>query len=295
MSVNMIAMMFLQSSRAIVSNKRISEVLDATVTIKNDDNLNVNKKVESGAIRFEHVKFKYYENRSELVLSDINLTIESGETVGIIGSTGCGKTSLINLIPRLYDVAEGAVYVDGVNVKEYDLQNLRDGVAVVLQNNMLFSGTIRDNLLWGNQNATQEEIEQVAKWSAAEEFIMQKQEGYDSLVEQGGRNLSGGQKQRMCIARAMLKKPKILILDDSTSAVDTATERTITGYLNSELQNTTKLIIAQRITSVMEADQILVMNEGKIENIGKHEQLLVNCKTYQEIYHSQVQKEVTTA
>ncbi|MFI3200617.1 MAG: ABC transporter ATP-binding protein, partial [Eubacteriales bacterium] len=196
------------------------------------------------------------------------------------------------LIPRLYDVENGTVYVDGVDVKEYDLQNLRNGVAVVLQNNMLFSGTIRDNLLWGNQEATKEELEQVAKWSASEEFISQKQGGYDSIVEQGGRNLSGGQKQRLCIARAMLKKPKVLILDDSTSAVDTATERTITGYLNSKLQDTTKIIIAQRITSVIDANQIIVMNEGEIEMIGNHEKLLKHCKTYQEIYQSQVQTEV---
>ncbi|MFI3214248.1 MAG: ABC transporter ATP-binding protein [Eubacteriales bacterium] len=292
MSVNMFAMIFLQGSRALVSGARISEVLETNVDVTDKDAAVPDKKVNSGDIRFEHVDFKYYKSNQELVLSDISVHITSGQTVGIIGSTGCGKTSFVHLIPRLYDVDGGSVYVDDTNVKDYSLKNLRDGVSVVLQNNVLFSGTIKENLLWGDKNASDEEIKTVADWSAASEFIESKRKGYDSQLDQGGLNLSGGQKQRLCIARALLKKPKILILDDSTSAVDTATEANITSHLHNELKDTTKIIIAQRITSVMAADFIIVMNDGTIEAIGHHDELLKDCITYQEIYHSQMDKEV---
>lgn len=291
MSVNMIAMVFLQSSRAIVSGKRIREVLETDIDIKNTVNQHSEKAVESGSIRFEHVDFKYYKKNEELVLSDINLEIKSGQIVGIIGSTGCGKTSLISLIPRLYDVDKGTVYVDGVNVKDYSLKELRDGVSVVLQSNRLFSGSIRDNLMWGDMNATEDELRNVVEWSAAAEFVYEKNGGLDAKIEQGGLNLSGGQKQRLCIARALLKKPKILILDDSTSAVDTATETMITEYFNKELQETTKVIIAQRVSSVINADMIVVMNDGKVEAVGNHEELLKDSITYQEICYSQMDKE----
>ncbi|MFI3176749.1 MAG: ABC transporter ATP-binding protein [Eubacteriales bacterium] len=293
MSVNMIAMIFLQSSRAIISGMRISEVLDAKVTIVSECSGTEHKIVESGTIVFDHVNFSYYDNNVDLVLADVNFTIQSGETIGVVGSTGCGKTSLIHLIPRLYDVNGGAIYVDGMNVKEYDLTNLRDGVSVVLQNNTLFSGTIRENIAWGNPNATLEEVQEVAKWAAADGFISEKSKGYDSIVEQGGRNLSGGQKQRLCIARALLKKPKILILDDSTSAVDMATEREIIHCFNTRLQDTTKIIIAQRISSVEHADRIIVMNDGQIEAIGTHRELLEKSETYQEICSLSMQTEVS--
>lgn len=290
-SVNMIAMVFLQSSRAIVSNARITEVLETKVDISNVVNEHSNKEVMSGHVRFEHVDFRYYKKNQEKVLSDIDFEIQSGETVGIIGSTGCGKTSLVNLIPRLYDVDGGAVYVDGVNVKDYSLKELRDGVAVVLQSNRLFSGSIRENLMWGDKNANEEAIENVVDWSAASEFVYQKENGLESKLDQGGLNLSGGQKQRLCIARALLKNPKILILDDSTSAVDTATEAKITKHLNHELKDTTKIIIAQRVSSVVNADKIIVMNDGMIEAIGTHKELLKESITYQEICYSQMDKE----
>ncbi len=290
-SVNMIAMVFLQSSRAIVSSKRITEVLETEVDIKNGDTQYEDRIVSSGDIRFENVDFKYYKNNEELVLSNINLEIKSGETVGIIGSTGCGKTSLVNLIPRLYDADGGTVYVDGVDVKDYSLEHLRDGVSVVLQSNRLFSGSIKENLMWGDKDADQEALEQVIDLSAAAEFVSQKEDGLDFLLDHGGLNLSGGQKQRLCIARALLKNPKILILDDSTSAVDTATEAKITGHFNSELKDTTKIIIAQRVSSVMNADKIVVMNDGRIEEIGHHAELLEKSLTYQEIYYSQMDKE----
>lgn len=290
-SVNMIAMVFLQSSRAIVSNKRIVDVLGTKVDITNVENSYSEKEVGSGTIRFEHVDFKYYKKNEELVLTDIDFEIQSGETVGIIGSTGCGKTSLVNLIPRLYDVDAGAVYVDGVNVKDYSLKELRDGVAVVLQSNRLFSGSIRENLMWGDMEASEEALANVVDWSAAAEFVYQKEGGFEAVIDQGGLNLSGGQKQRLCIARALLKNPKILILDDSTSAVDTATEAKISWHLNHELKETTKIIIAQRVSSVINADKVIVMNDGRIEAIGTHEELLRDSVTYQEICYSQLDKE----
>ncbi|MFI3167612.1 MAG: ABC transporter ATP-binding protein [Bacillota bacterium] len=291
-SVTMFANVFLQSSRAIVSSKRITEVMETEVDITDNNSKYNDKKVETGNIEFKNVSFKYYLNNEEDVLSNISVKINSGETVGIIGSTGCGKTSFVNLIPRLYDVTKGSLLVDGVDVRDYSIENLRDGVSVVLQNNMLFSGTIESNLRWGDESATESEIKEVCNWSAAEEFVQDKQHGYQSVIEQGGVNLSGGQKQRLCIARALLKKPKILILDDSTSAVDTATERKITYHLKNELAGATKIIIAQRISSVCDADKIIVMGDGKIESMGTHEQLLKTSVIYKEINDSQSGKGV---
>ncbi len=266
--------------------------METEIDIKDTTGVNKDTKVETGDIEFRNVSFKYYLNNEEDVLSNISVKINSGETVGIIGSTGCGKTSFVNLIPRLYDVTDGSLLVSGIDVRDYSIENLRDGVSVVLQNNMLFSGTIEENLRWGDQNATEEEIKEVCDWSAAAEFVEDKQHKYKSVVEQGGVNLSGGQKQRLCIARALLKKPKILILDDSTSAVDTATERKITYHLKNELSGVTKIIIAQRISSVENADKIIVMGDGKIESIGTHQELLKSSVIYREINESQSGKEV---
>ncbi len=291
-SVSMIAMIFLQGSRAVVSGARVSEVLDTIPDIQNKET-QLETQVNSGDIRFENVDFKYYKNNEELVLSNINIDIKSGQTVGIIGSTGCGKTSFVHLIPRLYDADNGSVYVDGKNVKDYSIESLRESVSVVLQNNVLFSGTIIDNLRWGDKDASEQEVKKVATWAAADNFILEQEDKYDTWLDQGGVNLSGGQKQRLCIARALLKKPKILILDDSTSAVDTATERTINSHLQGELSDTTKIIIAQRVSSVIYADMIIVMNDGKIEATGTHEQLLESCLTYQEIHNSQMDKEAS--
>ncbi|MFI3284499.1 MAG: ABC transporter ATP-binding protein [Erysipelotrichaceae bacterium] len=291
MSVGMLAMVFLQVSRALVSTQRISEVLDAEVDINDDHATNKDNEIKVGNILFENVDFKYYKNNHELVLSNINLEINAGETVGIIGSTGCGKTSLVHLIPRLYDVDQGAVYIDGINIKEYSLKNLRDSVAMVLQNNVLFSGSIKENIKWGDENASDEEVKLVTKWAAIDTFVDEQEMKYDSMLSQGGLNLSGGQKQRLCIARALLKKPKILILDDSTSAVDTYTESVINQHLNTDLKETTKIIIAQRVSSVINADKIVVMNDGKIEQMGMHDELLESCETYQQIYHSQMSKD----
>lgn len=292
MSVAMLSMVLMQMSRAIASSKRICEILDTEVDLNDQSAQQPEKTVNSGEIVFENVFFQYTKHNPEPVLQNINLRIPSGQMVGIIGSTGCGKTSLVQLIPRLYDVNQGRVLVDGVDVKDYSLKNLREGVSVVLQNNLLFTGSISENLQWGDKNATLEQQQVATKMAAADEFIQKMPEQYDSYVQQGGLNLSGGQKQRMCIARAMLKKPKILILDDSTSAVDTATERQIRNYLATELAGVTKLIIAQRITSVMEADQIIVLNEGEVEAMGTHAQLMEQSKTYQEVYHSQANQEV---
>lgn len=293
MSLVMLAFVLLQSSRAVASSRRISEVLDTRVDLTDDTAACKEKKVEKGRIEFRRVGFRYYKDSGEQVLSDINLTIEPGQTVGIIGSTGCGKTSLVQMIPRLYDVDEGEVLVDGVNVRDYSLKHLREGVGMVLQKNVLFSGTILENLEWGDENASAEEVKSAANQAQADSFITSFTQGYETELGQGGVNVSGGQKQRLCIARALLKKPKILILDDSTSAVDTATEKKIREAFTSSLKSTTKLIIAQRITSVMEADQIVVMDEGRIVGCGHHEELLKSCEAYREIYYSQMDKEVT--
>lgn len=293
MSLMMLAMVLLQSSRAIASLNRITEVLDTKVDLTDEDARSKDKRIEQGDVEFRHVFFRYYKENKEYVLEDINLHIQAGQTIGIIGSTGCGKTTLVQMIPRLYDVDQGEVLVDGVNVRDYSLEHLRTGVSMVLQKNILFSGTIQENLEWGDMNATQEQIVQAAEAAQADGFVSSFTEGYETEMGQGGVNVSGGQKQRLCIARALLKKPKILILDDSTSAVDMATEAKIRESFGTTLKDTTKLIIAQRISSVMEADQIFVMEEGKIVGEGKHEELLAGCEPYQEIYYSQMGKEVT--
>ncbi len=288
MSVNMVANVFMQASRSLVSVRRLSEVLDETIDISDITAKEPEKTVDSGSVVFENVSFKYFENSEENVLSNLNLTIASGETVGIVGSTGSGKTSFVHLIPRLYDVSSGRILVDGVDIKEYSLRNLRDGVAMVLQQNLLFSGTIKENLRWGNPAATDDEIMTNADFAAAKQFIKEMSEQYETVLHQGGLNLSGGQKQRMCIARALIKKTKILILDDSTSAVDTATETKIRKHLQYDLKDMTKIIIAQRITSVKHADKIVVLDEGEISAIGTHEELLKTSDVYQEIFNSQV-------
>ncbi len=295
MSLMILAMILLQSSRALASLRRITEVLDAEINLTDENCALPEKKVESGRVEFKDVSFRYYKDNQETVLSHINFRIESGQVLGIIGSTGCGKTTLVQMIPRLYDVDEGQVLVDGVDVKDYSLKNLRDGVGMVLQKNVLFSGSIAENLMWGNADATKEEILQAAGAAQADAFISSFTEGYRTELGQGGVNVSGGQKQRLCIARALLKKPKILILDDSTSAVDTATEAKIRESFGSTLKDTTKIIIAQRISSVMEADRILVLDEGKIVGNGSHEQLLSECEQYQEIYYSQMDREVSAS
>lgn len=286
-SLMMVTMLFINASRAIASSKRIKEVLDEEPDIKNGENTSLSNKVKNGAIRFENVSFRYYKNSPDKVLDSINLEIPSGATVGIIGSTGCGKSTLVSLIPRLYDADDGAVYVDGVNVKDYDLTALRDGIGVVLQKNVLFSGTVEDNLRWGDGDADDEQVRAAAMHAQADGFINEMPSAYKGDIVQGGQNVSGGQKQRLCIARALLKKPKILILDDSTSAVDTATEAKIREAFRTDLKGSTKLIIAQRISSVMEADMIIVMNDGKITGIGDHNQLLQSNEEYREIYYSQ--------
>ena len=291
MSVSMLSMIFLQGSRALASSKRISEVLDTVVDLNDESATNVKKEVCSGSIRFEDVSFKYYKDNEEEVLSHLNFEIKSGQTVGILGSTGSGKSSLVQLIPRLYDVDSGTVYVDGEDVREYSLTTLRQSVAMVLQNNTLFSGTVDENLMWGDRHSTFEERQRAVSYAAAS-FIEDLPEGYETVVEQGGLNFSGGQKQRLCIARALLKKPKILILDDSTSAVDVATEAVIQSHLKATFDEVTKIIIAQRISSVQDADLIIVLNDGMIEGCGTHEELLVSSQTYQEIYESQKSKEV---
>lgn len=289
MSLMMLAMILLQSSRALASAKRITQVLDTEIDLTDENATCKEKKVEEGRIEFKEVGFRYYKDSQEKVLDSINLTIAPGQTVGIIGSTGCGKTTLVQMIPRLYDVDEGRVLVDGVDVKEYSLRNLREGVGMVLQKNVLFSGTILENLQWGDEEATLEEVREAAQSAQADPFVVAFPEGYETELGQGGVNVSGGQKQRLCIARALLKKPKILILDDSTSAVDTATEAKIREAFATTLKDTTKIIIAQRITSVMEADQIIVMDEGQIVGQGDHDTLLAQCEAYQEIYASQME------
>lgn len=291
MSLLMVTMLFMMASRAMASSKRITEVLDEEPDINDDTSSMKDKEVRNGDIEFKNVSFKYYKNSKEKVLNNISFSIKKGETVGIIGSTGCGKTTLVSMIPRLYDVDEGEVFVDDVNVKDYSIKNLREGVSMVLQKNVLFSGTIEDNLKWGDQNATMEEIKSAADYAQADAFVESFTDGYQTELGQGGVNVSGGQKQRLCIARAMLKKPKIIIFDDSTSAVDTATEARIREAFKTELKDTTKIIIAQRITSVKEADKIIVMDDGVITGIGNHDELMKNNEEYRDIYYSQNEKE----
>ena len=290
MSLMMLSMVFLQSSRASASMKRINEIFDTEIGLNDDHAKNKDKKVTEGCVEFKDVSFGYSgENgRKDLVLEGISFTAEPGQTIGIIGSTGSGKTSLVQLIPRLYDVTGGEVLVDGVNVKEYSLKHLREGVGMVLQKNILFSGTIEENLRWGNEDAPMEDVIRFSESAQADPFVKTFKNGYDTEMGQGGVNVSGGQKQRLCIARALLKRPKILILDDSTSAVDTATEAKIRESLYHDLKDTTKIIIAQRISSVQETDQILVLEDGKIIGHGTHEELLKTCEAYSEIYTTQI-------
>ena len=284
-SLMMLTMILVMCTMSKASAQRIVEILDEEPDLKNKKN--PIEEVKNGDIEFQNVGFSYIGKKNKEVLKNINLKIKSGETVGIIGGTGDGKSSLINLIPRLYDVSEGKVLVGGVNVKDYNLKALRDQVANVLQKNVLFSGTIKENIRWGDENASDEDVERVCKLAQADEFIQGFDKKYDTYIEQGGTNVSGGQKQRLCIARALLKKPKILILDDSTSAVDTKTDSLIRKAFREEIPNTTKIIIAQRISSVQDADKIVVMDNGRIDAIGTHEELLKNNKIYKEVYESQ--------
>ena len=286
MSLMMVSMVLMFLTRAIACGKRIVEVLDEQPQIT-DDGADEALTVENGDIRFDHVYFKYHPTAEDWNLTDIDLHIESGMTVGILGGTGSAKTTLVSMIPRLYEVNEGGVYVGGRNVKEYTMEALRDGCAMVLQKNTLFSGTIRENLRWGRADATDAEIEEACRMACADEFIEKMPDGYDTYIEQGGTNVSGGQKQRLCIARALLRRPKVLILDDSTSAVDTATDARIRAALKTALPDATKLIIAQRITSVMDADRIIVLDDGHVVGLGTHEQLMESCSIYREVYESQ--------
>ena len=281
----MFSMVFVMITMSVESARRIAEVINESSDIQSPEN--GVKEMKDGSIRFENVSFKYSAKAAACALSDIDLDIKSGETVGVLGSTGSSKTTLIQLIPRLYDATEGEVYVGGVNVKDYDLDTLRKEVAVVLQKNVLFSGTIKENLRWGDENATDEEIERVCRLAQADEFIRAFPDGYDTYIEQGGTNVSGGQKQRLCIARALLRKPKVLILDDSTSAVDTKTDALIRKAFAEEIPDTTKIIIAQRISSVEHADKIVVLDGGKIIACGKHEELIKTSEIYREIYEAQ--------
>ena len=287
MSLMMLSMIYVMLTMSLESMKRIAEVLDEESTLKNPENPIM--EVKDGSIEFTDVNFKYSKTAKKYSLFDVDLRIESGMTVGVIGGTGSSKSSLVQLIPRLYDVSEGSVKVGGIDVREYDIETLRDSVAMVLQKNQLFSGTIKENLRWGNKDATDEELIEACKLAQADDFISTFPDGYDTYIEQGGTNVSGGQKQRLCIARALLKKPKILILDDSTSAVDTKTDALIRKGFKDYIPDTTKIIIAQRISSVEDADLIVVMDNGKIYAAGNHEQLMAGCDIYQEIYEQQTQ------
>ena len=286
MSLMMLSMIFVMLVMSRASASRISEVLNETLDLT-DDNVTEDVPVKDGSIVFEHVDFSYSKDKDVLNLSDINFSIASGETIGIIGGTGSAKSTLVQLIPRLYDVLDGRILVGGRDVREYKLDTLRRQVAMVLQKNVLFSGTIRENLLWGDENATQEQVEEACRAAQAHDFIKSFPDGYETELGQGGVNVSGGQKQRLCIARALLAHPKIIILDDSTSAVDTATDSKIRAALHEKLAGTTTIIIAQRITSVMDADRIIVLDDGKIDAIGTHEQLLQSNAIYREVYESQ--------
>ncbi|MGI5946069.1 MAG: ABC transporter ATP-binding protein [Lachnospiraceae bacterium] len=294
MSLMMLSMVFLQSSRAMASAKRVNEVMDTEIDLTDDHAARKDALVTKGKVEFQDVSFHYGEEEKGMVLEHITFTANPGETIGIIGSTGSGKTSLVQLIPRLYDATVGRVLVDGIDVKDYSLEHLREGVGMVLQKNVLFSGTIEENLRWGNEDVSIEELRRTADSAQADGFVTSFPQGYKTEMGQGGVNVSGGQKQRLCIARALLKKPKILILDDSTSAVDTATEARIQECFKTSLKDTTKIIIAQRIGSVENADRILVLDDGKIEAIGTHQELLQNSPAYQEIYYSQRDKEKET-
>ena len=287
MSLMMLSMVFVMISMSTASVRRISEVLNEKSTLNNPENPVM--EVKDGSVEFKNVDFSYHVDSDEPVLKKINLKIDSGETIGIIGGTGSAKTSLVNLISRLYDVTDGEVLVGGLNVKDYDMEVLRNQVSVVLQNNVLFSGTIFENLRWGDADATDEECIEACKLACADEFIQKFPDGYNTHIEQGGSNVSGGQKQRLCIARALLKKPKVLILDDSTSAVDTATDAKIRKAFREEIPNTTKFIIAQRISSVQDADRIIVMEDGEVHGFGTHEELLESNEIYREVYESQTQ------
>lgn len=286
MSLMMLSMVFVMITMAKSSAERILEVLDEESTIKNPKN--PIKEVKDGSISFENVDFSYANDKNKLNLENVNLEIKSGETIGIIGGTGSAKSTLVQLIPRLYDVTSGSIKVGGVDVRDYDIDTLRNEVSMVLQKNVLFSGTIKENLRWGDKNATDEELVDACKKACADEFIQTFPDGYDTYIEQGGANVSGGQKQRLCIARALLKKPKILILDDSTSAVDTKTDATIRAALQNDIASTTKIIIAQRISSIEASDKIIVLDDGKIDAIGTHDELKVNNAIYREVYESQV-------
>lgn len=291
MSLMMLSMVFLQSSRAMACVKRVDEILDVAIDLTDEGARYPEKQVEQGQVEFQDVCYSYDGGKDSLVLEHLSFTARPGETIGIIGATGSGKTSLVQLIPRLYDVTSGRVLVDGIDVRDCSLEHLRNGVGMVLQKNVLFSGSIEENLRWGDEEATMEEIRVAADSAQADGFVTAFPKGYESEMGQGGANVSGGQKQRLCIARALLKKPKILILDDSTSAVDTATEAKIRECFRTSLKDTTKFIIAQRIGSVEDADQIMVLDDGRITAMGTHEELLASCEAYQEIYYSQRERE----
>ena len=290
-SLMMLSMIFIMMILSKASAERIVEVLDENPDIKEPEK--ALEHVEDGSIEFKNVSFSYIKSKDKECLKDINLSIKSGETIGILGGTGSGKTSLVNLIPRLYDITEGELLVGGKNVQEYDLKVLRDAVSCVLQKNVLFSGTINENIRWGNENATEEEIKRVCKLAQADEFINGFPDKYETMIEEGGTNVSGGQKQRLCIARALLKHPKILILDDSTSAVDTKTDKLIQTAFKEEIPDTTKLIIAQRISSIKDCDKIIIMDNGKINGVGTHDELLKNNEIYKEVYESQTKGDDT--
>ena len=286
MSLMMLSMIYVMITISMESMKRICEVLTEKPSIENCETPIY--EVKDGSVSFKNVNFKYNENAKRCALEGINLEIKSGMTVGVLGGTGVGKSSLVQLIPRLYDVTDGVVEVGGIDVRKYDIKTLRDSVAMVLQKNQLFSGTIKENLRWGNENATDEELIEVCKLAQAHDFISAFPDGYDTYIEQGGTNVSGGQKQRICIARALLKNPKVLILDDSTSAVDTKTDAYIRNGFKNFIPETTKIIIAQRVSSVQDADLIVVMDNGKISAQGTHEELLKSCDIYREVYEQQV-------